>query len=535
MLKSISCEKLIKTPITFKEGLNAVVGADDAHNSIGKSSILMLIDFAFGGSDFPKKCDDVIRNIGDFKVGITFEFDKPYSFIRDTANLDQVYRVEHQDYITDKDFNLFLKSKYFPKGESISFRDCVSGFFRIYQRNNYNDKRPLNVVSKEGWPAIRKRILKIFGKYWKIESLEKEKDIETKFKSDISGTFNSGAIKKVTKTQVKKNELELVGVQAEIEEIKCTLKTNVTDIQTIINKKNLALKEEKDRLVSLQYDLNTKLLRVESNLSGNIVRNSKSFNYVVEFFPEIDKEKLAKVDGFHSGITKIMRKQLQREKLTVQENINSSILDIKKIDDEILEIVDSKEESVYLLERLMELDRHERDLKLQNDFWKKSDTSKIKLKKIKDDINNSLSESISSLETLINESMKSFIEKIYVENPIAPKISFGGTDYSFDHGDDRGTGKGFANMICLDLTFLSNTILPCLIHDSLLFKNMDVPSVESLISTYSESKKQIFISIDEKSKYKNDTQTKIDKSMFLKLDENKVAFKLKWKTKANEW
>lgn len=59
MLKSISCEKLIDTSITFKQGLNAVVGADDAHNSIGKSSVLMLIDFSFGGSDFPNKCDDV--------------------------------------------------------------------------------------------------------------------------------------------------------------------------------------------------------------------------------------------------------------------------------------------------------------------------------------------------------------------------------------------------------------------------------------------------------------------------------------------
>ena len=112
MLKSISCEELIETPITFEQGLNAVVGADDAHNSIGKSLILMLLDFAFGGSVFPSKCDDVIRNDVNFKVGITFEFEKPYSFIRDTSNLDQVYRVECQGYITDKEFNLFLKDKY---------------------------------------------------------------------------------------------------------------------------------------------------------------------------------------------------------------------------------------------------------------------------------------------------------------------------------------------------------------------------------------------------------------------------------------
>jgi hypothetical protein len=529
MLKSISCEKLIKTPITFGKGLNAVVGADDAHNSIGKSSILMLIDFAFGGSDFPEKCDDVIRHVGDFKVGVTFEFDKSYSFVRDTKNPDQVYRVEEQEYITSKEFNSFLKGKYFPEMESLSFRECVSGFFRIYQKDNYNDKRPLDIVSKESWIAIRKRVLKIFGKYWAIEALEKKKDAETKLKNDIAGTFNSGAIKKVTKSQVKKNELELVGVQAELEEIKSSLKANVTDIQSIINKRNLTLKNEKDRLVALQYELETKLQRVESNLSGNKVRNSQSFRSVVEFFPEIDKERLAKVEGFHNGITKIMRKQLQEERLVIQENIEASINDIRKIDSELLVIVDSKEESVFLLERLMELDRYESELKLQNDFWRKSDGAKTKIKSIKGEITSSLSGFVAVLEELINESMSSFIGKIYTENPISPKITLGETDYKFDHGDDRGTGKGFANMICLDLTFLTKTKLPCLIHDSLLFKNMDVPSIEKLIDTYSESKKQIFISIDEKSKYKKDTQIKIDKSMFLKLDENNVAFKLKWK------
>jgi hypothetical protein len=62
---------------------------------------------------------------------------------------------------------------------------------------------------------------------------------------------------------------------------------------------------------------------------------------------------------------------------------------------------------------------------------------------------------------------------------------------------------------------------------------MDVPAVERLISIYSESNKQVFIAIDEKSKYGQVTQSKLKKSMFLKLDENKIAFKLKWNNKAN--
>jgi hypothetical protein len=533
MLKSISCEQLIKNPITFEAGLNAVVGADDAHNSIGKSSILMLIDFVFGGNDFPSKCDDVIRNVGNFKVGIEFEFEKPYSFIRDTANIDQIYRVEYQDYITSKEYNEFLKSKYFPKNEATSFRECVSGFFRVYQRNNYNDKRPLDIVSKENWDAIRKRTLKIFGKYGVIESFEKDKVIATKLKNDINGTFNSGAIKKVTKVQAKKNEIELVGVGAEIEAIKKSLRINITDIKSIINERNLSLKTEKDRLIDLQQELNTKLIRIDSNLSGNIVRNSKSFNSVVEFFPEIDKDKLQKVESFHLGITKILKDQLQGEKSLILERIELSKIDVNKIDNELLKIVDSKEESVYLLERLMELDRYQHNLRLQNEFWTKSDDAKTGLSELKENIGNALVDSVNEMELLINNGMNSFIEKIYSDNPISPKISFLKNDYIFDHGDDRGTGKGFADMICFDLTFLENTILPCLIHDSLLFKNMDVPAVEKLISIYSQFKKQIFIAIDEKSKYSKETQNKINTAMFLELNENKVAFKMKWKKKSN--
>ena len=110
-------------------------------------------------------------------------------------------------------------------------------------------------------------------------------------------------------------------------------------------------------------------------------------------------------------------------------------------------------------------------------------------------------------------------------------MSLDSTDYKFSHGDDRGTGKGFANMIALDLTFLEKTHLPCIIHDSLLFKNLDIPAVESLIKIYSGFKKQIFISIDEVSKYSVDVKSLIQSSEFIKLDKDKLAFKVKWKSR----
>jgi hypothetical protein len=533
LLKSISCEKLIKTPLTFDKGLNSVVGADDAHNSIGKSSILMLIDFAFGGSDFPEKCDDVIRNVGDFKVGVDFEFEKIYSFIRDTKTPGSIYRVESQDYISIEEFNNFLKEKYIPDNKELSFRECVSGFFRIYQRSNYNDKRPLDVIAKDKWASIRKRVLKVFDRYWTISDLEKEKSEEVKKSQDIKGTFNSGAVRKITKAQFKKNETGLLALKEESEEIKNALRRNVTDIKSIINERNLSLKREKDLLLDRKMQLEVSLTRVESNLAGSKVRKSKSFSSVVEFFPEIDQEKLSMVEGFHQGISKILKGELQKEKQLISQNIDLATQEIAAIDSELLKMVNSNEESAYLLERLMELDRQEHFMSQQNEFWKKSESTASAVKKLKEDIDIALESSISDIQNILNVGMMNFINEIYDENPISPKITLGKSDYEFDHGDDRGTGKGYANMITLDLTFLEQTCLPCLIHDSLLFKNMDIPAIDNLINIYSSFDKQIFISIDEKSKYDTSTQLKIDKSMFLKLDKDRVAFNKKWKKQAS--
>jgi hypothetical protein len=533
MLRSISCEKLVETPIIFKGGLNAVVGADDAHNSIGKSSILMLIDFVFGGGDFPSKCDDVIRNVGHFKVGFELEFEKIYSFIRDTENTENIYRVSEQDYISLKEFNNFLKSKYLPKEDEVSFRESVSGFFRIYQRKNFDDGRPLDIIKKDKWVSIRKRTLKIFGKYWTISDLEKEVSIEQKKQKDIKGTFSSGAVKKITKARFKINESEIQEVSIEVESVKEALKKNVTDIKSIINERNLALKKEKDSLVELKAGLQQHLYRIESNLSDNKVRNSKSYQEVVEYFPNIDADKLAKVEGFHKGITAILKKQLQDEKEILISGIDIADEGISKVDSELLEIVNSEEGAVYLLERLMELDRLKRDLVQQNEFQSRGSEVQSDIDKLKNGIEKSLVDSIGEIENVLNSGMKKYIEIIYPDKPILPKIILGKTDYKFDHGDDRGTGKGYANMIALDLTFLESTHLPCLIHDSLLFKNMDVPAVEHLIGIYDSFDKQIFVSIDEVSKYCNKAQVLINNAMFLKLDHDRLAFIVRWK-KRNE-
>ena len=64
MLERIECEKFRKKVIDFRSGLNVVLGDDIASNSIGKSTLLMIIDFIFGGEDYIRKNSDAIEHLG---------------------------------------------------------------------------------------------------------------------------------------------------------------------------------------------------------------------------------------------------------------------------------------------------------------------------------------------------------------------------------------------------------------------------------------------------------------------------------------
>ncbi len=63
MLKEIYCSKFkiggkngeTRPAIQFHEGLNVVIGDSNRSNSIGKSTMLMIIDFVFGGTDYIHK------------------------------------------------------------------------------------------------------------------------------------------------------------------------------------------------------------------------------------------------------------------------------------------------------------------------------------------------------------------------------------------------------------------------------------------------------------------------------------------------
>ena len=151
MLTEVSCELFkvngqVRQPIRFHKGLNIILGGKTGVNSIGKSTMLLIIDFAFAGDTYAKS--DAVKQLGNHNIHFTFEFDgKPYYFIRHTATPGDIFQVDKNSNIiatiNKDDYTKWLSEHYHMNFAGVKFRNTISRFFRIYGKNNYNELRPL--------------------------------------------------------------------------------------------------------------------------------------------------------------------------------------------------------------------------------------------------------------------------------------------------------------------------------------------------------------------------------------------------------
>lgn len=52
MLKEIYCPLFKHRTVSFQKGLNVILGDNNASNSIGKSTMLLIVDYVFGGDSY---------------------------------------------------------------------------------------------------------------------------------------------------------------------------------------------------------------------------------------------------------------------------------------------------------------------------------------------------------------------------------------------------------------------------------------------------------------------------------------------------
>ena len=178
----------VRPPIRFKEGLNVVLGKEDGANSIGKSSAMLAIDFVFGGNTYLRS--DGVKHIGHHTIFFAFLFNgEIHRFARSTEDSDKVFPCkENYDligpYWTKDEFVDWLKKQYQMDFDGLSFRATMSSFFRIYGKDNTDERRPLRGIPGQDMEKSIAMLVALFNRNKDIQ-VYRQNLAEEKKKLDV--------------------------------------------------------------------------------------------------------------------------------------------------------------------------------------------------------------------------------------------------------------------------------------------------------------------------------------------------------------
>ncbi|RXJ85359.1 DUF2326 domain-containing protein [Arcobacter cloacae] len=535
MLVEIKSDIFREKEIKFHSGLNIILGDEKASNSIGKSNLLLIIDFIFGGNTYISHSKDVLEQLGEHSFYFCFEFEKEYKFKRDTEKSTIIFMCDNNYNLTGKtitieDFTKFLQEKYIVNYSHTTFRDLVGTYSRIWGKNNYNIHKPLKTYENDAKENIGiDNLIKLFNRYDELNKINESLKKDTDSKKTLDGMYKNNYVSTITKKEFNKNNQEIEVIKNTIEDIQNNILKYVLNVQEIINKEVLNLKSEKNRLLLIKNNYDNQLLRINNNLKSEVNLNSKHLEKLQEFFPNSNIQEINKIEEFHTKIKKILSSEIENSKKIIEAEISNVEEEIKIIDIKIAKHFENDSNPKQIIEKVYDLTLQLNNLENTNKFYQEKENKKNSIKLMKINLLEKLNSITVQIENEINIKMLEINEKIYL-NDSSPILSIKDHKYLLDKPNDRGTGTGEANLIIFDLAIFDLTNLPLLIHDTVVFKNIGIDTMESLISLYNQNSKQIFISLDEHKKYKNILTILEDKKV-IKLDTNNTLFTKIWKDK----
>lgn len=538
MLCEICCDEFHQKRISFHQGLNVILGDNQGTNSIGKSTLLMIIDFVFGGTDYVTKSRDVQTNVGSHQINFCFEFDgQKFFFCRKSKDSDRVYECDEKyDIKTEislSKYTEWLKEKYSINLEHITFREMVNRFFRVYGKDNLNEKHPLDVVSKEPSREAVKALLKIMNYYddiKKFEEIYKEKcDRFDSFKNAQKYDFLP---QKMNKRDLENIQEEINHLKIEKENIEKQTAGNVFDLETekvdsiVLMRKELSIaKRQKTR-----YESQLNSLRDVSDSEESVQR----FDLIAlqKYFPEVNIRDIVEIQNFHKKLNTVLAKEIKDEKSRLEQLYYSAQNRVSEIINAINDVKPISNVSTIVLKKYANLQNSYNELEKKlaaNDKYSMLDNEK---KTAQTNYQCEKEKKISEMNVNLNNKINEINNKIYDGNKKAPVFTFKENNYEFSTSDDTGTGTSFKNMIIFDLSILNMTELPALIHDSYLLKQIADMPIEKLLQLYKQSSKQIFIALDKASSYTDESQKILNSQKVIELsNDGNELFGRSWSDK----
>lgn len=518
-----------RPPIRFKKGLNVVLGKEDGENSIGKSSTLLAIDFVFGGNSYLSS--DGVKHMGDHPIFFTFEFEgTSYYFARHTADAEIIHvcskSVEGYNPTgtkwTKAQFTTWLAEKYHIDFPGLSFRETMSSFFRIYGKENTDERRPLKGLPGENMEKSIAILVKLFNRYGDVEVFNNRLSEQTnklkayrearkyRFVPDLVGG----------KTQFDENTALIRSLQVELDNLTMEQVEGEKEIDIEKSRAKSELQGTKLRLETDIQSKQRKLKLLDLSLEYGLYPTDADLSSLQEFFPGVNIRKLYDVEKYHQKLAAILDEQFEAERQAVNAEIEELQAQVQAVQAQITELGFVGNLSKEFLDKHSEIKGRIDALKAQNEAYLTLTDLQDAKKKADTLLKRAIRDILADIEHAVNDQMKEYNDTLYVEAHKPPNLHFNEyNSYHFETPDDTGTGSNYKGMVVYDLAILSLTALPAIAHDSLILKNIGDGSVDGIMKIYAQSTKQVFIAFDKQAAYKPDTNKILRDNMILKLSD----------------
>lgn len=531
MLTEIKSKIFKNEILKFHIGLNVVLGDNKGSNSIGKSTLLMIVDFIFGGNTYISHNKDVVAKLGQHDFYFMFKFKEvEFYFNRGTEDPNLVFRCnenyEKLDELKLDDYRKILKEQYDLESKQLKFRAGVGTFSRVWGKNNYDVKRPLHNHHSEKNIETVIKLIKLFDEYDKIEIGDKELKYFADTKKVLNKAGNLKLIPKITKKKYQDNIAKIETLQYEIEKLSRSAYSPLININDIVSEELIELRKHKKTLIEDRDYYKTRLNRTNRTITNSI---EVDFESLLEFFPNVNVEKLRTIEEFHNGITSILSSEIKKVRKELNEKIESLNIEINDINQRLEKVLNPNEEPNLFLDNLIELASILKTLLSENDYFSKIQDISASIASKTLEVEKSKKEIVNNIKNNINIKLKEINDFIHEDKRVAPQLELTETNYAYNFFENTGTGKAYTNLIMFDLAIVNLTSLPFIIHDSFLFKNIEKEVVEQLISYYNSMLKQTFISIDVIDIYNKHTIDILQEKKVIHLSKDNLLTKMDWR------
>ena len=538
MLTEIYCEAFgeIKR-IPFSSGLNVIQGIRG--NSIGKSSALKIIDYAFGGKYYAESNEDIIKHVGPHDICFSHTFEgMTFYFRRNAQNPSKVlccgdsqYIPIPQEEISIDEFCKWLLRKYELCHSDLTFRQIVGLYIRVWNKPNKEVNRPLYNYNAQSVNSAIISLVKLFDKYEPIRELDAQNEYLKKRQRILNEAISYHLLQIPSKKEYDAINAKLSEISTQIAQLKRNISAVSVENTIGLNEKIASLLEWRTNLLNQQGRIIRDIRRTEKNLQQLHPCEEAAFSQLHEFFPGINMQRLKEVQGFHESLRTIFTDELRKD----QENLTQRLSEIKAAiaenEHDIENFTGLPTKANEAIDELSQLVKEQETLQRQLELYNDKVADIAQKKDNKEQLEQMLGQITSEIEEVINQKIKSLSDMITSSNSKAPILRLSNNQYSYGVQDNTGTGKAYTDLVLFDLAILALTDLPILIHDSFLFNNIDDLTQQNFLRLYTQfPNKQIFISLD---RFLGEDNKEIDDLLFsttrLVLSENSTLFGKDWR------